>query len=413
MNISTEESYYKILGTTAKISQGRIKEKYIQAVKQHPPETDPEKFEKIRQAYDVLKDPLKRKEYDMKRKYGGEIEKMLEKAAYHQKREEYNKANKIYQDLLIIDKNNLSGKMGLMITYPTMGELDLAYRLFHELHEKRDELEEIGVELGFIYSLFADALHKNDYSEEAYDLLEEGLNEHYNSSKYIVETLISLCVDMDKDERAMEVVEMLIPSEEEETVEDLDYYIAWILVISQTGHWSRLSKVQSRLRKFLRKLENEEDRASAFYTLMYEYEEAYEVQAYRIADVFIDFAKTVSEGVEDIKEEIKEVKKLVRVEKDMNRLLNDKKIFPLVLRDAVYGFFAEGHPLAEGIKSEFTLEFVQKLEKEEEYYAAGILYLKKKYPALYHHTKEEWDSLFEDLTEDFNREMKRGLKKLM
>ena len=50
---------------------------------------------------------------------------------------------------------------------------------------------------------------------------------------------------------------------------------------------------------------------------------------------------------------------------------------------------------------------------DEEYYAAGILYSKKKYPALYSHGKEEWDDLFEELTKDFNREMKRGLKKLM
>src|SRR5690625_7616923 len=74
------ESYYKTLGTTANIGNARIKEKYIQALKKHPPETDPEGFEKVRQAYEALKDPEKRKQYDLVRKYGENVEGLIEEA---------------------------------------------------------------------------------------------------------------------------------------------------------------------------------------------------------------------------------------------------------------------------------------------------------------------------------------------
>lgn len=54
------ENYYKILNTRANASQLTIKKKYIEMVKQYPPETHPEEFQKIRQAYETLRDPVKR-----------------------------------------------------------------------------------------------------------------------------------------------------------------------------------------------------------------------------------------------------------------------------------------------------------------------------------------------------------------
>ncbi|MDQ0253410.1 hypothetical protein J2S74_000782 [Evansella vedderi] len=412
MSISTAESYYKILGTTAKISQRRIKEKYIEAVRKHPPETDPEQFEKIRKAYEVLKDPLKRKEYDLMRKYGGKIENMLEKAADYVTGDDFTKAAAIYKDVLAIDATNLSAKIGLMFIHIVEDELNAAYELFRELQKNADRLREEGIELDFIYSVFAKMLIEMDYNKEAYTILEEGLRKFSHQNTFIFEPLTMVCIMLEKYDRAMEVAEMAIPSPEEETVEDVPSYIIWIHTISQTDQWSKLSRIQSRFRKLLKGIEEEEDRMGVFYALMEEYEEAYEHQKYRLAEIFIDFAKLVQVDLYDIKEEIKEVKKLVRVEKDFNRIFQDEKTFPLVLRNAVHWYFDdEDHPVVQQLESQFTPEFVAELEEEKEYYAASILHLKKKYPALYSYFKEEWDSLFEELTRYFNREMKRGLKK--
>ena len=72
------ENLYKILGTRSNIGQGRIKEKYIEKLKQFPPETHPEEFQEIRRAYEILRDVNKRKQYDMRRKYGEKLEKIME-----------------------------------------------------------------------------------------------------------------------------------------------------------------------------------------------------------------------------------------------------------------------------------------------------------------------------------------------
>jgi curved DNA-binding protein CbpA len=57
--------YYNILGVTKNSTPDEIKQAYRKLVKEHHPDRggDAEKFKKINEAYDVLKDQQKRAEY--------------------------------------------------------------------------------------------------------------------------------------------------------------------------------------------------------------------------------------------------------------------------------------------------------------------------------------------------------------
>lgn len=49
-----------LLGVGAQASAEEIHAAYLRLVRQHPPDRDPEEFERIRNAYDLLRDPRAR-----------------------------------------------------------------------------------------------------------------------------------------------------------------------------------------------------------------------------------------------------------------------------------------------------------------------------------------------------------------
>lgn len=58
-NTTTSESNpFAILGLEQTASEEEVRHKYLELVKQHPPESDPERFREIHQAYESAKDPL-------------------------------------------------------------------------------------------------------------------------------------------------------------------------------------------------------------------------------------------------------------------------------------------------------------------------------------------------------------------
>lgn len=49
-----------LLGVAADATAEQIRQAYIEQVRKHPPDRDPERFERIRDAHDLLKDPDQR-----------------------------------------------------------------------------------------------------------------------------------------------------------------------------------------------------------------------------------------------------------------------------------------------------------------------------------------------------------------
>jgi len=56
---------FQRLAVTPDASDQQIRQAYLQCVKQHPPEQDPETFKQIRQAYEAIKDERSRLKYQL------------------------------------------------------------------------------------------------------------------------------------------------------------------------------------------------------------------------------------------------------------------------------------------------------------------------------------------------------------
>lgn len=70
---------YEILGLAADATDEEIRAAYLRLIKEHPPDHDPEKFERIRDAYDYLRDPRRRtRELLFARSATGPLENLLD-----------------------------------------------------------------------------------------------------------------------------------------------------------------------------------------------------------------------------------------------------------------------------------------------------------------------------------------------
>ena len=59
----TVDSYYHLLGTDRNADSKSLKSGYFKAIRKYPPDMEPEMFQEVRKAYEILMNPEKRKEY--------------------------------------------------------------------------------------------------------------------------------------------------------------------------------------------------------------------------------------------------------------------------------------------------------------------------------------------------------------
>ncbi len=78
--MTNTDSHYDVLGVSEDASQEEIKTSFFDLVREHPPEQDPDAYQRLREAYDVLSDPVSRREYDTMARHGDEIESLQEEA---------------------------------------------------------------------------------------------------------------------------------------------------------------------------------------------------------------------------------------------------------------------------------------------------------------------------------------------
>lgn len=418
MSVNGEkESYYRILGTTAKIGQNRIKEKYMKALREHPPEKDPERFEQIREAYEVLKDPEKRQQYDLMRKYGGKIETMLNRAMKALNNDHVRKSQVILEEVLKIDPDNIGARLALFSIAGKEGWLDKAYDYVVEFKNDQAFFEESGVEMTMIYQMYTNMMLDLEEGERAVAFLEKVMDEIDVIPYSLVQSMGIACLMSGDVDRAVNAVKQAIPDLDDDQLDHMDAVMWQCLLISILGEvhwWSELTKASAALTKRLKQIDDPEEKEAVFFQLMNEVEIAEESERYRLADIFMDSAKRIALPDQDIKEKQKHLKRIAKVEKEMQKFIKDPDTYPMTLYYAVMWFYeGSGNGLLESLEETYGDGMLKELEEDEEMFAAAILYLKKKYPALYNMYKSDWDELYEELTEGMNREQRRELKKLM
>lgn len=400
------ENLYKILGTRSNISQDRIKEKYIEKVKEFPPETHPEEFQEIRRAYETLKDVNKRKQYDMLRKYGDSLEKTMEDVMSAISIGEYEKAKGLIEYVLEIDPDNVAVRLTRAELFLNMENIEEFYSTINKIIEDCDIEEKQ-------YAIFIkfNMLCSSEYYDEALAELEKDKKFITNIEKYH-EIRIFAFLDSDNSQQAWGEFKKALPPIDNLTIDNLNMLLLWLNTGIELDKWGDISKIQDYFRNLSKNINDEEELSILKDHLLEEAEEYVDVSRYREADVFMRIASKIFPKDKSIRERREEIRVIVKLDMELNRSSKDQELIPYV-HVKIVDLFLEKYSNSE-VYDEFLNNYPHEMMKELEWMkediAHGVMRIKKKYPALYREFKMELTELFNESTKGLNREQRRGLR---
>ncbi|MFZ5598843.1 MAG: DnaJ domain-containing protein [Bacillota bacterium] len=383
------ENYYKILDTRSNATPQTIKAKYIEQVKAFPPETHPEEFQRIRRAYETLRNPVKRREYDMLRKYGGRIEKLMEEAFGFMEREQWKKAESLFRQALEIAPENLQVRLGLAVVAFWQGD----QRNFEEELQRATDLAPSEEEKVRVFSLKVKLLLDDERPEEALQVLNIVEKQYPGHREMLHHLYVPVYTQLGREDELWSMTRESLPVPGSESPEDIYLFIHWFNTMIDLEKWQYWSHVQQRIRRFLKSLQGEEDKLMVLKALLNEHDNFYEGGFFRGAEMLTDLMHILDGKNPQVQERRRRTRDMVRLEKELERIRDDEQLVPLI---GIYAFewFYEGYMPPEVLfflRKSIPPEVLTAMEEMDDELAAGIMKLRKKYPLIYKRFEDRWD----------------------
>jgi len=400
------ENYYKVLDTRSNASPEKIKEKYIAKVKEFPPETNPEEFQTIRRAYEALRDPVRRGQYDLMRKYGGKLERMFDEAMELMEEEQWAKAAGVFIKILQVDSNNTQAWLGLGYIELLRGNLAGFMEKFQEVLELASPEQRPSL-LGLKASLLLEA----ELAEEALAVLNQA-QQLYPDRYHLYANLVNATyLELDRGLELWEQLSERIAALSETKLQDIHLMVSWINLLAELDLWSAKETIRQQVRKFIKGLP-EEDWEVVVEIFCQEAEEYLEVGRFREAEfytVLLQYCRIKNRKIEEL---AVRAGRLARLDKEIRKLGRDEEIIPLIHIYALQAFFVENMPdymIAALIKG-LSYEKMDEWSEMSEDIIWGLKLLKKKYPLVYKQYQKKWDGMLAKHLPRLNREARRRLR---
>lgn len=160
-------SYYEILSVDRNANEKEIKKAYACLLRKYPPEKFPEEFSEISEAYEVLINDGKRKQYNQTNGFNEEAQKLMNEAMDRYHSEDYENAIKYFKKFILLEPNVNSARNYLSICYARLKNYDTAYKVLIEVFNTGDEILEV-----YFNNIFCYCDELNRYKEAEKYMLE-------------------------------------------------------------------------------------------------------------------------------------------------------------------------------------------------------------------------------------------------
>lgn len=253
-------------------------------------------------------------------------------------------------------------------------------------------------------------------ADRVFPLVDRYVSDAGSGSTALLDAATVLALHSGEQERAESLaMGMLARAEaaESDAGKLLARYMHAIRTAGEVDDWSGVRELKKRAVKRIAGVENPAEVRRAFDGLYAEGKRAVDEERYRIAEVLFELAlKAAPKTMQDsMRLTLKEVSSRARMERELYQMMGDKRMYPGIVYRAMQQFFHNpNHPLVEAMAASLQDEGAGRMMTDRRSAAAGVLYLKKKYPSTYKGNKQLWDTYFEEQTAGMSREEKRHLK---
>lgn len=404
------EDYYEILDVSVNAEPEEIKDSYLRLVKLFTPESHAAEFEQIRRAYETLRDRQKRSQYDLIRKYGSSGEELVDRAYQLLQENKLKQAEQVLRKAKKIDPHYL----GIYLTLAAIalhGENDRQFRAEIDGALAHSHTDEARVSIHIAASRI---LVEEERVEQAVAELDGAVAQYPALRDAIQRIKLDILREFERFDEALEVVNGYLRDLQRDTPDALFWFIARVGLMVEMERWQDWSQIQTRVRRFFRCLATEEDRQSAFSELVEEHDVFAAGRYTKGALAFLDLALYLKPKDKTLLPLRRKLEERLHFERELDRLLADRHVIPLVTLQAVKWSAADSEDDSlQELLDEMETDLATMLDEESQFHeeiAAGILHLRRHYPTMYKRFETAWNELYESHVGHLNRETRRSLR---
>ncbi|SDS63797.1 hypothetical protein SAMN05444162_1913 [Paenibacillaceae bacterium GAS479] len=246
-----------------------------------------------------------------------------------------------------------------------------------------------------IEAMLANLLGEQGHYDRVVERLEKLSAAHPERSVNFAALLSAAYIRTGKGEEAWNVVEQALPAEGEENTSHLPLIVAYINRVIDLKKWDRWSKIQLRVRRFLKSLESEDDVIRARVVLLLECQSYMQAGRFREAELFAELVYGMDSKSEEIRELRKQMQEMHALSKELEKLQKDTAVHPaIVIRNMEWYYGEFNEEAAAGLRAQLPPEVLSRMEADPEKLINGILQLRFRYPAFYRRYQEEWQEVY-------------------
>ncbi len=398
--VAESSNYYRILGTNSNAGDELIKERYLEKVRAFPPEKNPEEFKRIREAYDTLKDPFKRSEYDLNTKYQGKANKLLEEAmmAIHFRQFEY--AEPLVEEAAELAADNLY----ILKVQASLALMQSNLNLFNEKFNRIEELLPMSKHFLILLNKAGTLLDNGEYPGQALKVAKEMEKRFPEKRDQMVEIYISVYDQLEKFDKLWSILTVKLKTMDEINEDNIRLFLTSMTIINNYDKWNKKESLLKNAEKFIELIKgNTEIEEMVIEQLNDSYLEA---EKYTDVDSQLFYIEMLSvfEDNPSLSEIRSRLKLIQRINNEIDRMAHDNKLSPFVFYHFSKLFFKWAYP-DQNYKDFIDYPSNKELKEFEEDYPENVSALNRlrgKYPAIFDTFRDEWLKLDKKFKKSFN-----------